>query len=199
MLNNRIFDNLVKVSPAQIELYFRHQSSDFDNKREIELLAGCVLSKCFERLDSYSHEILIPIKLRTTEPPSLEEIINNVALHLDSDIDLYLRNNDTSAFKVQVTELEKHYSGKDIDEGLLNLIKRKSKRSPDPDLLLAVIANVNGAGDFEKVRDGLKQINIPFVNIFLLGRFGVNIEHGRFSCRMLYPQLREPIDVNLDI
>jgi hypothetical protein len=197
-MKRHFFDPLVIISPAGIESHLKDAPLDLEKKRGIELLAGCVLARAFEVLDGHLPEILIPMRSGLGMPPTLEEIIANPELHVDDDVDLYLKNIDNTAHPVQVTELEEHFSGADCSEGLLNLIKRKSKRSQDEDMILAVLANLNGVSEIEKVKNGLEDKTYPFGHIFLLGQFGDNITLGRFTCQMLYPRFLHPVEVQLN-
>ncbi len=197
-IDKRILENLIKVTPDNLELYFKLRPESLDEKRGTELLTGLLLSRTFEKLDGRSHEIFIPIKKRTSEPPNLDEIINNPALHLDSDIDLYIGENEKEASKIQITEFEEHYLGETLDDGLINRIKSKCRRSPDPNLHLAVIANVNGVINFERIGEGIERFSCPYAHIFYVGQFGSSIKLGKFSCHMLYPQLREPVKIQLN-
>ncbi len=198
-MKRRIFENLVLVTPAAIENHFSHYPLDIKKKRGIELLAGCLISRVFEKLDGYLHEISIPVRERTSRPPTLGELIADPSLHVDEDVDLYLKNDNSSAHPIQVTELEKHFLGKDLDEGLFNLIRKKSKRSPDPDLVLAVIANIEGALKLDRIVESIEQISCPFCHIFLLAKYQETERFSRFSCHMLYPEFRESVEIEFNL
>ncbi|MGH8015577.1 MAG: hypothetical protein ACREBV_05255 [Candidatus Zixiibacteriota bacterium] len=197
--NRKIFEHKVRVKPDDLELFFKHRPECFDKKRGVELLTGLLISRTFEQYDNRPHAIIIPVKKHKLNPPTLEEIIENPTLHVDSDVDLYVQENEIEAHKIQITELEEHYSGGTLDEGLINLIKKKCKRSPDPNLHLVVIADVRGDVNIEKIRNGLEKVNCPFATVLYFGQLGKNIKLGEFSCIMVFPELRPPVNIQLNL
>ncbi|GEM_PF-1008749 len=194
-----IYHPRINIHPTAIEDHFRESPHHMEKKRGQELLAGCVLSKVFETFDGHLGEIALPLKQRPDEPYTLSELITNESLHVDADVDLYLINQDGDAHPVQVTRLEEHYTGNNTDEGLINLIRKKSLVPPDNDMILAVLIDVEGTGDFEELRVKIEGEAFPFCMILLLGQFGNDPKLGAFTCYAIYSVIREPITVQLNL
>lgn len=170
-----------------------------ETKRGMELLAGCVLARTFEHLDVYLPNILLPMKHQSPAPPTLGELIADNSLHLDDDVDLYLKNQDGTAHPVQVTRLEEHHHGLDLLDGLIILIGKKTRRLRDDDLILGVLVDLDGQADLEKLRDSVHALPVPFGYVFLLGQMGLNPQLGQFSSQMVYPSILRPIAVQLAV
>ena len=196
-MKRKIFEPHVDFPSAALEMHFKQNPDDTYKKRGIELLAGCVLARAFERMDGYLPVIVVPLRKHTVKPPSIPEVIADKSLHVDGPIDLYLKNQDNTAHPVEITRLEEHFVGEDGSEGLVTLLRKKDNRSPDEDMILAVLVDVDATGELEKVRTYLEGKPYPFGFIFLIGQFGKDIRLGHFSCRMLHPFVKEPVYVQL--
>ena len=134
----KLFANYKAV---EIEEFFRRRPEAIDSKHGRELLVGCVLAYCSQKIKGELPEIGYMMKdsyssSTSIQRPELQDIIGHDFME-DRDVDIWLQYKKMQT-KIQISCLEVHKAGKDPNKGLIEIIKRKSIVQPDPYLQLVI-------------------------------------------------------------
>ena len=175
-----------------------------NNKKAVELLAGCVLARSFENKTKRPVDIAYVLRNRDRhhplpKMPPVKELISNDSLVVDSDVDLYIGNEDSKkAF--QITRLVLRESESSAVDRLEGLIQRKCLIQADPNLSLAVLNDETFDLECDRLKAFLRSLNIPYASIYLIAKLGLEPQPGQFRCIRIYPdwQELEPVNINLD-
>ena len=196
-------ESLAIYGVDEIETYLQTHPEFFDTKKGYELITGCILAKCWEKLSG--EEIGIgyelaesSLKLVGTKRPRLETLITKLQVE-DRSIDVWLARDRFRAI-VQVTRLETRGRGVSSLERLLNLLRKKMQVQTDKKLLLAVLVDETFDLDFSYVHTKLSTWKVPYASIHLIGQFGDSPELGVSQCMEIYPDLliSEEVKLNLE-
>lgn len=181
-----------KYSVEEIEQFLGINHLGFNSKQGIELLVGCILSRCSEKL--IEELPLVGFLMKGTYPktnqiprPALSEIIGNKYIE-DKDFDIQLQYHDHHCI-IQITRLEKHGAKDDANQGLMNLIDKKLNVQKDDLLQLVICLDHTFDLDEAKLEQFLKDKSVPYKRIYIVGQFGEIPKFGEFRCMEIFPEI----------
>lgn len=193
--------NVLYFPKNDIVSELRSNPSLLNNKKYMELLAGYFVSEALEKETNICIEVGFPLKkiMKSKRPlkgPSLKEVISNPEITDDSDVDICL-GSEKFVFLCQVTRLVSKSRSHSNAEELFNLLDKKFVIQPDERLILIINVEDIVSIEVDRFYDYFDRKEVPYGFIFLVGKREES--PGRFQCYQLYPDIKEPVNFDLNI
>jgi len=197
-----MYEVLAVYPVTEIEDYLRKNPDFCESKKGYEIVAGCVLAKCYETWYSEEFDVGFEISSKTLvkvqgEKPPFSSLIADPASIVDRDVDIWIAN-DRRRSKIQITRTEPRTRGKNPIDRLLNTLQSKMNVQSDPNLVLAILVDETFDVDLRQVHDRLTQMTVPYGQIVLIGQMGTVPKLGVFNCIGLYPKIRTSLEVRVN-
>jgi len=185
----------------EVEHFLRNNPEKVDTKIGFELLVGCVLARCNEKIKGELPNVGYMVKGIFSDSdkllrPNMHELFGGNIIE-DRDVDVWLQNSYGQS-PIQITRLERHGAKDNANKGLLRLIEKKIMVQSDKYLQLVIFIDYNFDMD-KKIMDNLfKGKFIPYKRVYLVGQMGTRPQLGEFRCWEVYPENKySDIKINL--